>query len=250
MKHLASSFCSAVIFYTIFPLPSTWINSWTRVARWSSSIGLIIGVMLALSGLFLQYLGFSDLVCAAVVTVLWIAITGGLHLDGAMDTADGLAVTEPQKRLAVMKDSTTGAFGAMTAVIIIVLKTVTATEILQNSWLLLILIPAWGRWGQLMAIALYPYLRKTGKGAFHKENLQIFPDLFLGSAFILSGSLCLLLFIVSPWWKIGVIISGCMAIALVPGYYFYHQLQGHTGDTYGAVVEWSEVFLLLWLSRF
>ena len=250
MKQLASSFCSAVIFYTVFPLPSTWINSWTRVARWSSLIGLIIGVILALSSLLLRYWGFSELICAAIVTVLWIAVTGGLHLDGAMDTADGLAVTDPQRRLAVMKDSTTGAFGAITAVIIVVLKTVTVTEILQNSWLLLILIPGWGRWGQLMTIALYPYLRKTGKGAFHKENLQIFPDLFWGSAFILSGSLCLLLSTVYSWWNIAVIISGCMVIVLIPGYYFYYQLKGHTGDTYGAVVEWSEVFLLLWLSRF
>lgn len=250
MKQLSSSFCSAVIFYTVIPLPLSWTNAWTRIARWASLVGLLIGGLLGLSDLLLQYWGFSTLTRSAVVTALWLGITGGLHLDGAMDAADGLAVTNPERRLEVMKDSATGAFGAMVAVVIILLKTVALTETSQYNWLFLILSAGWGRWGQLMAIALYPYVRETGKGAFHKENMQIVTDIFWGSAFIFSSSILLLFLKAFSWWNILVIVSGCAAIALIPGYYFYWQLQGHTGDTYGAVVEWSEVFILLWLSRF
>jgi adenosylcobinamide-GDP ribazoletransferase len=248
MKQLGSSFCSAVIFYTIFPLPAAWTNSWQRIARWASSIGMLIGGILAVSDLLLQYGGFSPLTRSAIITVLWVGITGGLHLDGAMDTADGLATTEPTRRLEIMKDSATGAYGAMVAIAIILLKTVALNEILDNKWLILILAAGWSRWGQLMAIALYPYLRETGKGAFHQENLQLFPDIFIGSVLVLIGSIFLLFLGDFSWLNVLIIIS-CGAIALLPGYYFYHRFQGHTGDTYGAVVEWSEVLLLLWLSR-
>lgn len=249
MKQLGSSFCSAVIFYTIFPLPSAWTNSWQRIARWASSIGMLIGGILALSDLLLQYGGFSSLTRSAIITVLWVGITGGLHLDGAMDTADGLATTEPTRRLEVMKDSATGAYGAMVAITIILLKTVALNEILDNKWLILILTAGWSRWGQLMAIALYPYLRETGKGAFHKENLRIFTDTFIGSALVLIVSVFLLYFETFSLLNVLIVIISCGAIALLPGYYFYRQFQGHTGDTYGAVVEWNEVLLLLWLSR-
>ena len=247
MKQLGSSFCSAVIFYTLLPLPLAWTNSWTRVARWASLVGLIVGGVLALSDLLLQYWGFTTLTRSAIITVLWLAITGGLHLDGAMDTADGLAVTDPLRRLEVMKDSATGAFGAMVAVIIILLKTVALGETAPDNGVILILAAGWGRWGQLMAIALYPYAKETGKGAFHKENLQ-FSDTWLGSAFVLITSVLLLFLKAFSWGQISVIISGCAAIALLVGYYFYRQFQGQTGDTYGAIVEWSEVLLLLWLS--
>jgi adenosylcobinamide-GDP ribazoletransferase len=250
MRELSSSFCSAVVFYTICPLPTAWANSWTRIARWASLIGFIIGGILGLSDFLLIYWGFSPLTRGAIIVAFWIGISGGLHLDGAMDTADGLAVTEPTKRLEVMKDSATGAFGAMAAIVIILLKTVALAEMTSYHWLNLILAAGWGRWGQLIAIALYPYLRETGKGAFHKENIHTVADLFWGSAFIFSGSIFLLFLIAIPWWKMLVIVSSCVAIALLPGYYFYCQLKGHTGDTYGAVVEWSEVLILLCLSRF
>lgn len=250
MKQLGSSFCSAVIFYTIFPLPIAWTSSWTRIARWASLIGLIIGGILGLFDFLLQYWGFSLLTRGAIITTFWIGITGGLHLDGAMDTADGLAVTESSKRLEVMKDSATGAFGVMVAIIIIVLKIVALAESKNHLWLNLILTTSWARWGQLMAIALYPYLRETGKGAFHKENINKFTDVFLGSAFVVVGSIFCLFLIVVPYWKMLVIIIVCAVISIISGYYFYLKLQGHTGDTYGAVVEWSEVLILLSLSRF
>jgi adenosylcobinamide-GDP ribazoletransferase len=249
MKKLASSFCSAVTFYTILPLPLAWTNCWTRIARWASLVGLIIGGILGLSDLLLEYWGFSLLTRGAIITTLWIGITGGLHLDGAMDTADGLAVTDPERRLEVMKDSHTGAFGVMVAIIIIVLKIVALVENNNHQWLNLILTTSWARWGQLMAIALYPYLRETGKGAFHKENIDEFTDIFCSSAVVFGASICCLFLIAISWWKMLVIVTICSAIALMTGYYFYRQLHGHTGDTYGAVVEWSEVLILLCLTR-
>ena len=250
MKKLGSSFFSAVIFYTVIPLPASLITSWERVACWASSIGLFLGLVMGSAHYLLDLVGCSSLLNGAIIATFWLGITGGLHLDGAMDTADGLAVNEPEKRLEVMKDSNTGAFGAMALVVILLLKTITISEITYDIWFNLILAASWSRWGQLLAIALYPYLRPTGKGAFHKENLGIYSDIFLSTLIVLMGSFSGLFFNIIGWVQLLSLVSCCGAIALVVGYYFYLKLGGHTGDTYGAVVEWSEVLILLFLNLY
>ncbi|MEM6437307.1 MAG: adenosylcobinamide-GDP ribazoletransferase, partial [Cyanobacteria bacterium P01_D01_bin.115] len=78
----------------------------------------------------------------------------------------------------------------------------------------------WSRWGQVVAIARYPYLKRDGKGAFHKAHAQSKTD-----------------------WLVGTVLSGG-TIALLTGAWFSHQLRGQTGDTYGAIVEWTEALLL------
>jgi adenosylcobinamide-GDP ribazoletransferase len=248
MIKLITSFLSAVIFYTIIPMPTQWTSNWSRVARWCPVVGLLIGLLLALFNLILKLLGLPNLTLSALTVGVWVGITGGLHLDGAMDTADGLSVSDKERQLAVMKDSLTGAFGAIAAVVILLLKTVTISEMSLPLWLVLTTATGWARWGQVMAIAFYPYLRATGKGAFHQENLRLPQDILLGLFLLLGFSSFWLTVEYLSWWQIGIIVFGSSAIALGTGYWFYKQLGGHTGDTYGAVVEWSEVFILCLLT--
>ena len=247
---LITSLTSGVIFYTVIPLPARWTNNWSRIARWCPVIGLLMGLMLTLWSLLLQLCGVANLTHSAMIVAVWVAITGGLHLDGAMDTADGLSVTNPQRRLEVMKDSATGAFGAIAAIIILLLKTVSLYEASLPLWFILLSATGWARWGQVWAIAFYPYLRETGKGSFHKENLRFPQDILLGLFVLLCFSSLGLTLEYLSWWQTGVILFGNMAIALITGYWFKQQLGGHTGDTYGAVVEWSEAFILCFLTVF
>ena len=245
-----ASFTNSVIFYTIIPLPSKWTNSWSRIARWCPLIGLFVGLLLALIDRSLRLGGMPNLTSKALIVAVWVAITGGLHLDGAMDTADGLSVTDPDRRLEVMKDSATGAFGAIAAIIILLLKTTALSDLSLPLWLVLISAMGWARWGQVWAIAFYPYLRETGKGSFHQENLRLPQDVLLGLLILL---ICSSLWFTVPdlsWLQIGTMVIGNIAIALLTGYWFARQLGGHTGDTYGAVVEWSEAFILCWLTMF
>lgn len=243
-KHVVHSFCSAVIFYTTFPLPCTWTGNWHRIARWASWIGLIIGFCLGLGDIFFQFCQIPQLTRSALIVAIWVGITGGLHLDGAMDTADGLAVPDRERSLAIMKDSATGAFGAMAGMIILLLKTAALSEITHLTWLSLSLTAAWARWGQLIAIAFYPYLREEGKGAFHKKNISLPQDILVGSLPLLFCQGILIYLEPELWVQWLILLVGCAAIALATGYYFYYQLKGHTGDTYGAVVEWSEALII------
>jgi adenosylcobinamide-GDP ribazoletransferase len=242
------SFLGAVTFYTTIPLPSSWPLEFRGIARWAPLIGLLIGGLLGIVDTVLQQVGVPILTRSALIVVCWIALTGGLHLDGAMDTADGLAVQDPQRRLEVMVDSATGAFGAMAAVALLLLKTAALTNIEAYRWFALMMAAGWGRWGQVAAIAFYPYLKPTGKGAFHKEAIRTPQDILLG-LFLLLG-LCGLAIRLDQGsiWTTLVMAVGGSAIALMIGAWFHHQLGGHTGDTYGAVVEWTEALFLCLLT--
>ena len=247
---LITSLSSSVIFYTILPLPTQWTNNWSRIARWCPTVGLSIGLLLSLLEILLDWSGLPSLTRNALIAAAWVAITGGLHLDGAMDTADGLSVTEPKRRLDVMKDSATGAFGAMVAIIILLLKTASLSEMSLPFWLALMSAAGWARWGQVCAIAFYPYLKETGKGSFHRQNLRSPQDILLGLIILFCFSGLWLSVDYLRWWQVGIIVIGNSAIALLTGYWFHRQLGGHTGDTYGAVVEWSEALILCFLTAF
>ncbi|MDY7023792.1 MAG: adenosylcobinamide-GDP ribazoletransferase [Cyanobacteriota bacterium] len=239
-----AAFTAAIAFYTCLPVPLSWTLEFRGIARLAPLIGLMIGAILGLLDLGLNLLGFPPLLRSALIVVGGIAITGGLHLDGAMDTADGLAVTEPNRRLEVMADSVTGAFGAMTAVAIIVLKTAALSDLDEYRLIALMAVASWGRWGQLVAIARYPYLKATGKGAFHKDLTYTPLDFLPGILLLLSLSGLQVLLNPSRWLvAVGMALGGG-AIAILIGAWFNAKLGGHTGDTYGATVEWTETFLL------
>jgi adenosylcobinamide-GDP ribazoletransferase len=239
-----NSLLAALTFYTCFPVSPTLRLDFTRIARWAPTIGLLLGGGLGSIDLGLDWLQMPILMRSGIVVVLWIWWTGGLHLDGAMDSADGLAVQDPDRRLTVMSDSVTGAFGAMVAVVIILLKTCALNEITHDRVWVLLLVAGWSRWGQVLAIGLYPYLKIQGKGAFHRQGLNVPHDILIGVALMLVVTGCQVYLQPANWLIIGVRSIASCGIAILVGYYFHRRLGGHTGDTYGAVVEWSETFIL------
>lgn len=248
-KRLGLDLTAAITFYTCIPLPGAGIQDFQRVARLAPVVGVLIGGVLGLFDVLInRTLGIPVLTRSVLVVVSWIAITGGLHLDGAMDTADGLAVQQPQRRLEVMADSATGAFGAMAAIAILLLKTAALTDLGSDRWLALVAACGWGRWGQQVAIARYPYLKATGKGAFHKAAIRSYWDLLPGLLLMLGLSgLQILLERDRIVFAVGMALGGS-AIAHLTGAWLARQLGGHTGDTYGAVVEWTEALLLCLLT--
>ncbi len=238
----------AIAFYTTIPIPHQWRLEFHGIARWITVVGVGIAAILGLLDAGLAAVGVPVLTRSALVVAAWVWLTGGLHLDGAMDTADGLAVMDPQRRLQVMADSRTGAFGAMAAALILLLKTVALADQTSYRWLVLIVTVGWGRWGQLVAIASYPYLKANGKGALHKAAIrsrwEVVPSLVL----LLGLSSLSGLWEPSGWLTSSLIAGGGVAIALLTGFWLYRKLGGHTGDTYGAVVEWTEALLLCLLT--
>ncbi|MBF2057825.1 MAG: adenosylcobinamide-GDP ribazoletransferase [Cyanobacterium sp. T60_A2020_053] len=247
MTNFFNSFCGALIFYTTIPCPNFISPDFQKIPRWLPYIGFIIAGFLVLAYQGLIFLGISPLTTSVVLGTLWLIITGGLHFDGVMDSADGLAVTNAEKRLQVMRDSVTGAFGVMAGIVVFFLKVASLSEMVDNTYLALILAPVWGRLAQLMAIGFYPYLRPEGKGFFLKESLQT-PDFIFSFFSVIVLVLMQFYYFDQNWLWIILINFICFVIAGVTGAWFNYKLGGHTGDTYGATVEWTEALILVFLT--
>ncbi len=225
----------AIAFYTCLPLSPNWPIQLAGAAKWCPWVGLLLaGILWGVQGL-LAFLRVPPLVASVLVVALWLGLTGGLHLDGAMDTADGLAVRDQRRRLEVMADSRAGAFGVMAAIVILLLKVTALSSLEKGSVLVWVLVL--GRLAQVWAIARYPYLKSQGTGQLHKAS-GVFPRDFWP-----SGLLVLFLSFLLPL-PLGQLLFGLLLILLIPAW-FQWQLGGHTGDTYGAVVEWTEALMLV-----
>jgi len=250
-------FQAALIFYTCLPLRSQKTLDFRGIALYAPLIGILIGSAIASLDFCLGLLKpTSDFIYlrSLLTILLGLLITGGLHLDGAMDTADGLAVTDPNRRLEVMADSSTGAFGAMAGIIVLLLKVFALAAISEHRFWILTSIWAWARWGQLRAIMAYPYLKAIGKGKFHQEDLYHW-QVWLVVILLTIGNLAIGFLYKTSYQTSyqssyqSIYLSVCLTVigfsfAWLIGAWLNRQLGGQTGDTYGAIVEWTEALSL------
>ena len=226
----------AWVFYSVLPLPPGLQPRFERIARFAPWVGAVIGALEALLWLLLGWGGADRLAQVPLVIAFGVWISGGLHLDGAMDTADGLAAG-PERCLEAMDDSRVGASGVQ-ALLQLVLLRVGGLALLASTapWALL-WSAVWGRCAPLLAMQAYPYLREdSGTASFHRRHwrglgLELLPSLVLlamlsGATRWLAGWLGLLPALLVPWW-------------------LGRRLGGHSGDSYGACVEWTVSWSLL-----
>lgn len=74
-------------------------------------VGMVTGAAVYAVGMLLYSLNVGALLRACIMTVLPVLITGGIHLDGFLDTMDGISsYANREKRLEILKDSNSGAF--------------------------------------------------------------------------------------------------------------------------------------------
>jgi adenosylcobinamide-GDP ribazoletransferase len=230
----------AVLFLTRVPLPRLALRGedFARSAGWFSWVG---GLVLLPVWAGSQASGLFGVRLAALIALaLWIAITGGLHLDGLADTVDGLSGGrgEPVRTLAIMRDSRIGAHGALALSLVLMLKWAALEQSLSlgaRSWWV---VPLAARFAATLCIALFPYARSEGLGGPFVGMVKA-PTIALGSLPVV-----LLAAWLGPlaWVVVAVVVSS----ALLLGFWLARRLGGGlTGDTYGAAIELSELCGLL-----
>ena len=231
-------FWSALQFLTRLPVPSGEYRLETAVV-WLPVVGLLLGGILALADLGLGWLQVSRLVGSTLVVALLLGLTGALHADGLMDTCDAVfGHASPERRLEIMRDPHTGAFGVVGVVCLVALK-IAAIDALPAPMRpqLLVLAPGLGRWSIVLLATLFPYGRPSGLGAPLKASGTP-RALLLASILPLLGSA-----LVGP---VGVACAVVAAgAALGAGRWLMRLLPGLTGDCYGAVCEVVET--VVWL---
>jgi adenosylcobinamide-GDP ribazoletransferase len=230
----------AWIFYSVLPAWPGIAPRFARIARFAPWIGAALGGLQALLWAALEG-RVPPLAQVALVLALALWLSGGLHMDGAMDTADGLAAGE--RLLEAMEDSRVGASGAQALALLLLLRGAALACLGAAAPLALVWAAVWGRMAPLVAMAHFPYLRPGGTAAFHRQN-------WAGLAVELRPSLLLLLLLSPPSLALARpaalplgLLLGVLPALLVPRW-LGRRLGGHSGDSYGACVEWSETLAL------
>lgn len=235
----------ALRFMTVIPIPWKEGEDMEEVAKSISFfplVGLIIGLSNLAVFLICQML-FSPLLSAIFVLVWWIFITGGLHLDGLADTADGVwGGTTAERRLEIMKDSRVGVFGVLTLVSFLLLKTGALNELFgyfgENKMRALVLAPIAGRWISVFTIFVFDSARKEGLGVFFKEKTGT-------KELVIALILALILVFVVGGFAGAAALASATVFSFVLSLFFSKKLGGLTGDTYGAMCEGAELLALL-----
>lgn len=221
-----------------------------RSMGWYPLVGFALGA--AAWGVYAGLLELLPSLVAAVLIVLLLeAVTRGLHMDGLMDTADGVLSGAPRERmLVIMKDSNVGAMGAVAAVLIILLK-VAALGALTRADAAAPLLAGWCAARALPALDVYawPYARATGTGeAFTRERT---PGPVVMAAGLLAAGVVATAFVTvavdgAGTWSAGLVVAVvAMAVALLVQAAVAKRLGGLTGDVYGLGVELAETAALV-----
>ena len=211
-----------------------------RAVSFFPLVGAIIGGILA--GIYyVMVFFFPDFVIAALILGFWLLLTGALHLDGLLDSVDGLLGGYDQdSRLKIMKDQRVGAFGFAAGASLLLLKFAMLVSILTSQQAIpaLLLTPTIARWNLSIAIAAFPYARERGLGRGVK-NFTTWKQVVLATVTALLMAL-----LVSQW--MGMIVMGIsVLIVWLCAQFSIQRISGLTGDVYGAIVEIIEAVVLL-----
>jgi adenosylcobinamide-GDP ribazoletransferase len=235
-------FFTALRFLTVLPVPLGREAASERVGRsmvYFPFIGLLLGLLLAgLDWALERVLPLS--VSSGILLVVLVLVTGATHLDGFIDTCDGMVAGKtPQQRWEIMRDSRVGAFGVVGACCLLLLMYVSLANLPESSrtWAL-VLMPVLGLWAVVCAIWAFPYARPEGLGRAFKDQ--------------------------ATWWMVGVatvvalavsvatlrltglaVMFGVGLVTLLLCVIFKREFAGLTGDTYGAVIVMGELTSLI-----
>lgn len=221
----------ALGFLTRVPVP-TGVFDDTRATRqslaWYSTVGAIIGIVLWLLAQLLH--AWPPLLSAAVILLVWVGITGALHLDGLADSADAWVggIGNRERTLEIMKDPRCGPAGVVALVAVLLLKFAALASAPPGGGIALLLAPVLARAALTLAFITTPYARAQGLGSALRDAPRSACWLGVAAAVVLAVFLGLrglaalvataVLFIL---WR-----QACM-----------RRLGGFTGDTCGALAE-------------
>lgn len=233
-------FFTALKFLTVFPVPSRYDGGTVQLGRsiaFFPVVGLVIGIVLSGLAFFLRTV-FPQAVNAALLVATLAILTGAHHLDGLMDTCDGLTAGKTRaERLAIMSDTRVGAFGIAGACLILLLKFAALSGTAGIATMLV--FPAASRWAMSGTILIFPSAREDGTGHAVKQGAR-WSGFIAGS--VITLVICLLC--LGPLEGL-LLMAGLLALVCALGAMLTVIYGGLTGDCYGAIVEAGEVLALL-----
>jgi len=236
-------FFAAIQFLTILPVPAALTGNGRALERsvhFFPVVGLLIGMAAAGFDLAISRL-LPPLPASACTVILLVVLSGGLHMDGLADTADGFFSARPrEKMLEIMRDSRTGVMGVIAVLAVLILKITLLTAVLPEwRWRFILLMPLAGRSAIVTLMTALPYVRQEGGLAtLFNKNRSWLSVLWTWGLMMMAG-----------WWsarEIGLaILIFSVVTAILFALYSSRKIGGFTGDTLGAGCELTEIAPLL-----
>lgn len=205
-------------------------------------VGVFIGIILFAAAFLLSFIHLIELQ-AMLLIIIYIWLTGGLHLDGFADTIDGLfSARDHKKMMEIMKDSRLGAFGAIALILLILTNWIGFQIILSQYSAALLVIPVFGRTAAIMSTCFCHYAE--GGGGLGKRFVEMTkPGHFIGYFIFL------LIFATVILGIVGLLVT---VLSFIPAILLMVMLQkkigGMTGDTIGLTIEANQIFFIIVLS--
>jgi adenosylcobinamide-GDP ribazoletransferase len=228
-------------FLTRLPISKTGYveDGLARSVKFFPLVGLVIGSGAALiEKLLSPHLGRP--VCALAVLVYLVLITGCLHEDGLADVADSMGGWTFEQRLAILRDSHLGAFGAAALALSLIARAVLLAELpLEHFTAYLVSAHVLCRWSTLPLSYYLPPARFTeGQGA-RVAGLTSSTSLVLGSIFTIATV------IVSLHKAAIAPLLSAVIFALLSSLFYMRKFGGITGDCFGATNQLTEIAVYL-----
>ena len=234
MKRLANSFGIAFSMYSRIPMVRC---DWTEenmkyVMCFFPWIGAVIGALCFGWYHLAVWLWMDQTLYAIVLMMIPVFVTGGIHLDGMLDTADALSSWRPlERRIEILKDSHAGAFAIITCVVYFFLL-YGVTRSIDAS-----ILPVYGftfivsRSLSGFAVVTFPKMKKEGTVAdFSKKaetkRIQVTLIVYLIIAFVV-------MILIDPWYGAAGIIGALLTFA-----YYHHMAIKNFGGINGDLAGW------------
>lgn len=232
---------AAFSFLTTVPLPRfEHQDALTRKAvRWFWLVGIVLGAIVGGASIGLSWL-LPAPGAAAVVVLLWIVLTGGLHMDGLADTADAAFASVPRaRRLEILSDVHHGSFAAVAIAVVVLAKWSGLVSFSSHQMAAAVVVGAVSSRAALAPVLwAFEPARATGMAAAMKPGATTGVAAFSLVAALAVGLVC--------FGPAGLaLVAGIAVAAIAIAAWLSARFGGVTGDACGAVVEVAEVLALL-----
>ncbi|MES1941057.1 cobalamin 5'-phosphate synthase [Salinisphaera sp. T5B8] len=204
-------------------------------------VGLAIGALLA--GLASALHGIDAMLGAALVVVLWVVITGALHLDGLADCVDALFAghgqADAERTLAVMKDPAAGPMAVVALVLVLALKSAALIALWPQAGVVVLVVPMLARTAAGVLMATTRYRRRQGLASAMALNLSR-RDMAVVAAIVMGLTLAFAGIALGLATILAAFVVGLTWRAL-----WQRRIGGYTGDVIGALIELVEAAALV-----
>ncbi|MGP4060402.1 adenosylcobinamide-GDP ribazoletransferase [Halobacillus sp. H74] len=258
MKLYIQGLILAIQFFSVFPVKQVIPMEKKQLRGAIISlpwVGIMIGVFPLMSAwVFLEYTPMSTFGAAGLTMAFSIIGSGGIHLDGWMDTSDAYFSYQPkEKRLAIMEDPRTGAFGVISVIGLLFLRFIFIHEMLVVSFFTfafgVLAVPFLSRLVLVFHFAWTPLAKEKGLSHWFASAYSVGVLWANLGNFIVLGAVAVLID-TDLLYMLAFLFIAAAGLYTMSRSIALQSFGGMTGDVLGATVEGGETFLwiVLWIS--